>query len=80
MLRKMCGSKGEKVTGDWRKLLNVKLLDLYFSRNISWVTRARLMRLAMRIARNGKPKAKRSVETYRRALDGTLKMLLVVSM
>lgn len=79
MLRKMCRSKRGKATGDWRKLHNVKLHDLYFSRNIIWVTRARLMRLAMNIARNGKPKAKRSVETCRRALDGTLKMQLDMS-
>ena len=56
------------MTGDWRKLHNVKLHDLYFSRNIIWVTRERLMRLAMHIARNGK-----------RALDGTLKMQLGMS-
>ena len=33
----------------------------------------------MHIARTGKPKAKRSVETCRHALDGTLKMQLGMS-
>ena len=41
-----------------------------------WVTRARLMWLAMHIARSGRPKAKRSLETCRHALDGILKMQL----
>jgi len=76
VLRKMCGSKRGEATGDWKKLHNEELHDLFFSRNIVWVTRARLMRVAMHIARTGKPKAKRSVETCRHALDGTLKMQL----
>ena len=77
MLRKMYGSKrGGGATGDWRELHNEKLHDLYFSRNIIWVTRARLMKFTMHIARIGKPKAKKSVETCRLALDGTLKMQL----
>jgi hypothetical protein len=55
---------------------NEELHDLCFSRNIIWATRARLMRVANHISRIGKPKAKRSVETCRHALDGTLKMQL----
>jgi hypothetical protein len=72
----MCGSKRGEATGDWRKLHNEKLHELYFSRSIIWETRARLMRLSMHIARIGKPKAKRLLEICRHALDGTLKMQL----
>jgi len=28
VLRKVCGSKGDKVTGDWRKLHNDELCDM----------------------------------------------------
>jgi hypothetical protein len=35
MLRKIFGSKREEVTGDWRKLHNEDLHDLYCSQNIT---------------------------------------------
>jgi len=41
VLRKIFGIKGEEVTGEWRKLHNEKLNDLYFSPNITQVTKSR---------------------------------------
>jgi hypothetical protein len=38
------GPKRDKVTGEWRKLHNEELNDVYFSRNIMWVIKIRRMR------------------------------------
>jgi hypothetical protein len=37
VLRRNCGSKGDEVTGVWRKLHNEKLNDLYASPNVIWM-------------------------------------------
>jgi hypothetical protein len=37
VMRKIFGYKREKSTGDWRKLQNEELHDLYCSQNIIWV-------------------------------------------
>jgi hypothetical protein len=34
VVRKICGSKRDKVRGDWRELYSVELHDLYSSSNI----------------------------------------------
>jgi hypothetical protein len=34
VVRKIFGPKGEKVTGEWGRLHNEELCDLYFSPNI----------------------------------------------
>jgi hypothetical protein len=34
VLRKIFGSKGDNITGDWRRLHNTELYDLYYSTNI----------------------------------------------
>ena len=39
VLRRIFGAKRDKVTGEWRKLHNEELNDLYSSRNIVWVTK-----------------------------------------
>jgi hypothetical protein len=44
--RRVCGSKGDEVTGDWRKLLNEQLLNLYSSPNIIKMIKPRRMRWA----------------------------------
>jgi len=39
VLRRIFGAKRDKVTGEWRKLHNEELNDLYSSRKIVWVTK-----------------------------------------
>ena len=44
VLRGIFGPKRDKVTGEWRKLHNEELNNLYFSPNIIWVIKSRRMR------------------------------------
>ena len=37
VLRKIFGLKRDEVSGEWRRLYNEELYDLYFSLNIIWV-------------------------------------------
>jgi len=49
-LRRIYGPKGDKVTGEWRKLHNELLNELYFPPNIIWVIKSRIMRWAGHVA------------------------------
>jgi hypothetical protein len=44
MLRKIYGPKRDEVTGEWRRLHNEELHDLYSSPNIICVIKSRKMR------------------------------------
>ena len=45
--------KTDKLTGEWRKLLNEELHDLYFSQNIMQVIKSKIMRWERHVARIG---------------------------
>jgi hypothetical protein len=51
VLRRVFGPEMEEVTGEWRRLRNKKLDDLYSSSNIIWVIKSRRMRWARHLAR-----------------------------
>jgi hypothetical protein len=51
--REIVRIRGEKMTGDWRKLHNEELHDLYCSPNITRVLQSRRMGLAGHVARLG---------------------------
>jgi len=44
VLRKVLGPKRYEVTGEWRRLHNEELYDLYWSPNIIWVIKSRRIR------------------------------------
>jgi hypothetical protein len=53
VLRGIFGSRRDEVTGEWRRLHNEELYDLYSSRNIIRVIKSRRMRWAGHVARVG---------------------------
>jgi len=84
-LRRMFGVKRDEVTGEWEKLHNEELNDLYFSPNILRLIKSRRMRWAGHAARTaerrivyrvlvGKPKGKRLLGRPRRRLEENIKL------
>ena len=53
VLRRVFGPKRDEVTGEWRKLHNEELRDLYSLPNIVRVVKLRRMRWAGNVARMG---------------------------
>jgi hypothetical protein len=85
LLRRIFGSKGDEVTGEWRKLHNEELNDLYSLPNIVRVIKSRIMRWAEHVARMGegrvvyrglvgKPEGKRPLGRPRRKWEGNIRM------
>jgi hypothetical protein len=60
VLRRIFGPKRDDVNGEWRKLYNKELRDLYSSRSIIRIIKSRRMRWARHVARIGKKR-----NTYR---------------
>jgi len=85
VLRGIFGLKRNEVTGEWRKLHNEELNDLYCSPNIVRVIKSRRMRWAGHVARMeerrelhrvlvGKPEEKTPLERPRRRWEDNIKM------
>jgi hypothetical protein len=85
VLRRVFGPKREEVTGEWRKLHNGELSDLYSLPNTVRVVKSRRMRWAGHVARMGegrgvhrvlvgKPKGKRPLGRPRRRWEDNIKM------
>ena len=85
MLRRIFGPKRDGVTGEWRKLHNEELNDLYPSPNIVRLIKSRRMRWAGHVARMeegrgvhkvlvGKPEGKRPLGKPRRRWEETIKI------
>ena len=84
VLRRVFGSKRDEVTGEWIKLHNEELSDLYSLPNIVQVVKSRRIRWAGHVARMGegrgvhralvvKPEGKRSLGRPRRRWEDNMK-------
>jgi hypothetical protein len=58
VLRRIFGPKRDEVTGEWRKLHNEELNDLYSSPNIVWVIKSRRMRWAEYVVQMGEERGR----------------------
>ena len=85
VLRRVFGPKRDELTGEWRKLHNEELSDLYSLPNNVRVVKSRRMRWAMHVVRMGegrgvhrflvgKPEGKRPLGRPRRRWEDNIKM------
>jgi transcription termination factor 2 len=68
VLRRILGPKRDEVKGEWRRLHNEEVYDLYSSPNIIQMIKSRRMRWAGHMARMGDSKA--AYRVWVRVLDG----------
>jgi hypothetical protein len=61
VLRRIIGPKRDEVTGEWRKLHNEKLYDLYSLPNVIQLIKSRRMRWAGHVASTGEKRGSYSV-------------------
>jgi hypothetical protein len=64
VLRQICGPTRDEVTGEWRKLHNEELRDLYYFPSIIRIIKSRT-RWAGRVARMGEGEEKEKKNAYR---------------
>ena len=57
LLKRIFGPKRDEVTGEWKKLHNEDLHDMYSSPNIIRLNKSRKMRWAGHVARMGESKS-----------------------
>ena len=87
VLWRISGPKRDGVTGEWRKLYNEELNNLYASTNIIRMIKSRRIRWAGHVARMGerrgvyrvlvgKPEGKRPLQIIRRSWEDNIKMEL----
>ena len=85
VLRRVFGPKRDEVTGEWRKLHNEELSDLYSLPNIVRVVKSRRMRWTGHVAHMGQgrglyrvpvgePEGKRPLGIFRRRWEDNIKM------
>jgi len=90
VLKRIFGPKRGEVTGQWRKLHNEDLTDLYSSPNIIRVIKSRLMRWAGHVARMeerlgayrifvGKPERKRPLGRPRHRWEDNIKFICEIN-
>jgi len=85
VLRRICGPRRDEATGEWRKLHNEELNNLYSSPNIVRVIKSRRMRWAGHVARMeegrgvyrvlvGKPEGRRPLGRPKRRWEDNIRM------
>jgi hypothetical protein len=85
VLRRIFGPKRDEATGEWRRLHNEELNDLYSSPNFIRIIKLRGMRWAGRVARTGekriahrilvgRPEGRRPLGRPRRRWEDNIKM------
>jgi hypothetical protein len=70
VLRRIFGPKRDEVTGEWRKLHNEELRDLYSSPSIIRMMKSRRTRWAGHVARMGERRKARGKKTTRKTKTG----------
>jgi hypothetical protein len=87
VLRRIFGPKRDEATGEWRRLHNEELNDLYSSQNIIRVIKSRRMRWARHVAHMGekrgayrilmgRPEGRRSLGRPRLRWEDNIKMYI----